>query len=192
MKLKELVYANRSYRRFDETHYIDEKTLMDLVDLGRMSPCGGNVQSLRYMLSYDEKTNEAVFKTLGWAVHLKGAGTPCEGERPTAYVVMLNKTEQFPNAWTEAGIAAQSILLGAAELGLGGCMFRNIQRDQLKETLKISDEYEILMVLAIGKPIEVIQLEVLEEGGDFKYWRDEEKVHHLPKRKLEDLIIRTI
>jgi len=189
MTAKELVYANRSYRRFDEAHKIELDTLKELVDLGRMSPFGGNVQSLRYMLVCDDKTNTLVFETLGWAKHLEN-GAPVEGERPSAYIVMLNEIELFPNVLTEMGIAAQSILLGSVELGLGGCMFRNVNRTKLRERLNISEEYEILMVLAIGKPIETIQIDVLETGGDFKYWRDEKAVHHVPKRKLEDVILK--
>jgi len=161
-----------------------------LADLGRMSPFGGNVQSLRYMLSCDEKTNDAVFETLRWAKYFDN-WSPVIGERPTAHIVMLNKPELFPNAWTEAGIAAQSILLGAVEFGLGGCMFRNIDRKRLKQNLNISDEYEILMVLALGKPTEIIKIDVLEEGENYKYWRDEKLVHHVPKRKLEDVILAT-
>ena len=189
MTIKELVYANRSYRRFDGAHKIDMKTLESLVDLGRMSPFGGNVQSLRYILSVDDEKNDTIFKSLRWAKYLDTWFGPDNNERPTAYIVMLNKPSLFVNALVEVGIAAQSILLGAVELGLGGCMFRNIDKDQLRSDLNIGDEYEILMSLAIGKPIETIQIDVLEEGGDFKYWRDENKVHHVPKRKLEDIII---
>ena len=190
MSIKELVYANRSYRRFDESHKIELRVLEELVDLARMSPCGGNVQSLRYMLSTNEETNEAIFETLGWAKHLLDWHGPAEGERPTAYIVILNKHALLSDARIDAGIAAQSMLLGAVERELGGCMFMNVNRNQLKQNLNITDEYEISMVLAIGKPIEVISVDVLEEGDDYKYWRDENKVHHLPKRKLEDLIMK--
>ena len=163
--------------------------LESLVDYGRMSPCGGNVQSLRYMLSADVKTNGKVFETLGWAKHLPDWSGPGEGERPTAYIIILNKKELWDDAWVDSGIAAQSILLGAAAIGLGGCMFRNVGRDKLRKNLNIPDKYDIYMVLAIGKPVEVISVDVLEEGGSYKYWRDENKVHHVPKRKLDDLIL---
>ena len=190
MSLKDLVFANRSYRRFDENHKIELATLEKLVDLARLSAFSGNVQSVRFVLSVDKSANTDIFDTLGWAKHFKDWRGPESGERPTGYIVILNRPADFDNAWVDAGIAAQSILLGAVELGLGGCMFRNVAREKLAKALNISDEYEILMVLAIGKPVEVVQIDTLEPGGDFRYWRDESGVHHVPKRKLEELIIR--
>ena len=190
MNLKSIVYANRSYRRFDEAYKIDLATLTSLVDLARMSAFSGNVQSLRFMLAVDEPTNAAIFETLGWAKHFADWFGPGPGERPTGYIVILNRPADFADAWVDAGIAAQSILLGTVEAGLGGCMFRNVARTKLQKALNISGEYEILMVLAIGKPVEVVQVDTLEPDGDFRYWRDTDGVHHVPKRKLEDLIIR--
>jgi nitroreductase len=164
--------------------------LEEMVDLGRMSPFGGNVQSLRYILSNDAETNGAIFNTLGWAKYLTDWDGPEIGERPSSYVIMLNETALFANAWCEAGIAAQSVLLGAAERGLGGCMFRNVKRDELTAVLGIEAKYEILMVLAVGKPTEKIVIEALDEGRDFKYWRDAQNTHYVPKRRLRDVVLK--
>jgi nitroreductase len=187
MTIKELVHKNRSYRRFDQTHVIKRDLLVSFVDLARMSPFGGNVQSLRFILTTTD--TDKVFETLGWAKYLTDWDGPRDGERPTAYITILNDPALFPNALAEAGIAAQSILLGATSMGLGGCIFRNINKIKLAETLNISDKYEILMVLAVGKPTEQIKIVEIPENGDIKYWRDNNSVHHVPKRKLEDLII---
>ena len=89
----------------------------------------------------------------------------------------------------DEGIAAQSILLGAVEKGLGGCIIANINRKNLKEYLKLDDRYDIELVIAIGYPKEEVVIDEIKEDGDIKYWRDENKVHHVPKRKLEDIII---
>ena len=102
---------------------------------------------------------------------------------------MLNNQEISKNYWCDPGIAAQSILLGATEKELGGCMFASINRDKLRYSLKIKEKYEILYVLAIGKPKEKIVLDKVETDGNIKYWRDEQGVHHVPKRSLKDIIL---
>jgi len=72
---------------------------------------------------------------------------------------------------------------------LGGCIFASVKRDELRSALKINEKYDILYVLAIGKPIEKVVLETVGPEGDIKYWRDSQKVHHVPKRPLKDIII---
>ena len=187
--LKDLVYANRSYRRFDEKHKIKEETLKELVDLARMSASGMNVQPLKYVLSCDEETNGKIFPTLAWAGYLKDWEGPEAGERPTAYIIMLGDTGIRKTYGYDPGIAGQSILLGAAELGLGGCMIASVQREKLQSKLGIPNWYEILMIIALGKPAEKVVVEDVGHDGEIKYWHDEKNVHHVPKRRLEDIII---
>ncbi len=87
------------------------------------------------------------------------------------------------------GIAAQTIMLGAAEQGLGGCIIGSVNRAELAAALHIPPQFEILLVLALGKPKEVVQVEPIGPDGSVKYWRDEQQVHHVPKRALEDIIL---
>jgi len=187
--IKDLVKKNRTYRRFYEDFVIERNTLEELVDLARLSASGGNVQSLKYILSCEKKKNDLIFPTLTWAAYLKDWAGPGEGERPSAYIIMLVDTEITKNYWCDPGIAAQSILLGAAEKGLGGCIFASVKRDELRLSLKIKERYEILYVLAIGKPKEKVVLETVGPEGDIKYWRDSQGVHHVPKRSLREIIL---
>jgi nitroreductase len=187
--LRDLILKNRSYRRFDETVAIDENTLRELVDLGRLSASGANLQGLKYILSADRDRNAAIFPALRWAGYLKEWGGPGPGERPSAYIVILGDTAISKNFGVDHGIAAQSILLGAVERGLGGCMIASVERDALRQTLAIPEQYEILLVLALGKPVEQVQLDPLGPDGSIKYWRDAQGVHHVPKRALDDLIL---
>ena len=115
---------------------------------------------------------------------------PAEGERPSAYIVILGDTEISKSFGCDHGIAAQSIMLGATERGLGGCMIGSIKKNALRETLEIPERYEIQLVLALGKPAETVVLEDVGPDGDIKYYRDEADVHHVPKRSLDDLILR--
>lgn len=187
--LQDLVMKNRSYRRFDEDAPIAEQTLRELVDLARLTPSATNLQPLRYRLSCDRETNDRIFATLGWAGYLKDWPGPAAGERPTAYVVILGDTELTTNFWCDHGIVAQTILLGAVERGLGGCMIGNIRRDQLRQALNLPERYEIMLVLALGKPVEKVVIEDLPADGSIRYWRDEHRVHHVPKRALRELIV---
>ena len=187
--LRDLILKNRSYRRFNEEVDIKLDALRELVDLARLSASAKNVQPLKYMLSCDRHKNSLIFPHLVWARFLTNWPGPSEGERPSAYVIILGDTE-IGRFWDyDAGIAAQSILLGATEKGLGGCMIANIGREGLRKALNIPARYELLLVLALGKPKEKGVLETVGASGDTKYWRDSEGVHHVPKRPLDETII---
>lgn len=187
--IKELIEKNRSYRRFYQKVKIDRSTMEELIDLARLSSSGANLQPLKYIISYDNDMNNKVFPYLRWAGYLKDWDGPKEGEKPSAYIVMLGDKEISSNYLWDHGIACQSILLGAVEKGFGGCMFGSIDKLGLIKSLNIPDKYEVLLVIALGKPKEEVVLEELKDSMDIKYWRDENKVHHVPKRKLKDIIL---
>lgn len=187
--LRDLVIKNRSYRRFDESFDIGRETLRELVDLARQTASGANLQPLKYFLCCDRRTNTAVFENLAWAGYLPEWPGPTEGERPSAYILMLGDKEIKASFDYDNGIAAQTILLGAVEKGLGGCMIASVQRAKLRELLNIPEKYEILLVLALGKPIETVIIDPVKADGEIKYWRDSQGGHHVPKRSLDDVII---
>ena len=187
--LKDLVLKNRSYRRFDQTVEISRDTLRELVELARFSATGSNTQSIKFILSCDPRKNAAVFPTLAWAGFLKDWDGPGDGERPTAYIIIVGDTDIAKSFGVNHGIAAQSILLGAAEKALGGCMIGSIQRDKLRAALDLPDRFEILLVIALGQPAEKVVIEDTGPDGDIKYYRDQNDVHHVPKRPLDELIL---
>lgn len=187
--LAELIRKNRSYRRFDQSAAISMSTLRGLVDLARLCPSSRNAQPLKYLLVCDPAANARVFEHLAWAGYLTDWPGPAEGERPSAYVILLLDHEVSATPSCDHGIAAQSILLGAVEQGLGGCIIASVQRAKLAEALGIPERYEILLVLALGKPVEAVTIEPLAPGGDIRYWRDAQGGHHVPKRLLDDVIL---
>jgi nitroreductase len=189
--LKNLILKNRSYRRFYQSEKINNSQLREWVDLARNSASARNAQSLKYILSTEEKLNAQIFDQLSWAGYLTTWDGPVEGERPSAYIVILNDTMISGNHFCDEGIASQSILLGAVEAGFGGCMIHSVNRKKLQEILNLTDQFEILYVLALGKPNETVLLEEMKDGN-MKYWRDENQVHHVPKRSLEEIIIRDL
>ena len=189
--IAELIKKNRSCRRFDQSHKVAPETIRELIDLARFSASAANRQPLKYIISTNPAKNQEIFACLAWAAYLKSWPGPGPGERPAAYIVITGDTRISSNFWCDHGIAAQSILLGAREKGLAGCIFGAINRKKLKQACGIPDELEILLVLAVGKPAETIILETVKSDGDIKYWRDEEQIHHVPKRTRNEVILRS-
>jgi len=187
--IRELVIKNRSYRRFHQEVPIERETLKELVDLARLSASAANRQPLKYLLFCQPEKNQLIFPCLSWAGYLKDWPGPAEGEKPSAYIIVLGDTRIHPSFSCDHGIAAQSIMLGATERGLGGCIMSAVDRVKLRQALNIPRHYEILLVLALGKPREKVVLETVGADGDIKFWRDKDDVHHVPKRALDDIIV---
>jgi nitroreductase len=189
MTIREIVYKNRSCRRFVESQRIDYKTLEELVDLARLSASASNKQPLKYLIYNTISDCERIFPFLAWAGYLKEWTGPDFGERPAAYIIILGDTIIAESFGVDHGIAAQSIMLGATEAGLGGCIIASIQKDGLRKEFTIPGRYEILLVLALGTPLEKVILEDIK-NEDVKYWRDCNQVHHTPKRSLSEIILK--
>ena len=188
--LDDLILANRSYRRFDEKHAVELKTLRELVNLARLSASGANLQPLKYLLSCEPETNERIFPHTRWAGYLQDWEGPAKGERPAAYVVILGDTEIKESAGCDHGIAALAMLLGATERGLGGCILGSIARNSepVREAFKIPSNLDVLLAIALGKPNETVVVDELGPDGNTGYWRDDKGKHHVPKRALDDII----
>ncbi len=189
MNFKEVVLTNRSYRRFAQDRRISLATLEGLVDLARQTACTANKQPLQYALVASEEMTATIFPLLGWAGYLTHWKGPEEGERPAAYIVILGNDAIATEPQIDLGIAAQTIMLGATAQGLGGCMLASVNREKVHEALRLPEGSRVLLVLALGTPVEKVYLEPLGEEGNIKYWRDAEGGHHVPKRGLEDVII---
>ncbi len=188
--IKDLVLRNRSYRRFYQNENISLETLKELIELARNTAASVNFQVLKYKLVNEKEENEKVFESLAWAGLLKDWKGPEEGERPSAYIIILCDKTISRSKPIDVGIAAQTILLGAAEKEFGGCMFGSIKREKLAEDFDIDlERYSIELVIALGKPKETVKLVELPESGSTAYYRDENGVHYVPKRSLEEIIL---
>ena len=187
--LKDIVKKNRSYRRFYQDERLSPETLRELISLARITPSTGNTQSLRFRPVCAPEACAEVFSTLGWAGLLPDWPGPEEGERPAAYILVLTDKSLDGKRGTDVGIAAQTILLGATELGYGGCMLGNVKRERLLALQGLDPErYALPLVIALGKPKEDVRL-VDAENGNTRYYRDAEGVHYVPKLPLDALII---
>ena len=189
MKIKDLIRANRSYRRFIQTEPIERKILEEFIELARLSASGQNLQPLKYFLSYEQDLNAVIFDHLAWAGYLKDWPGPDEGEKPSSYIIVLGDTTICKSFAYDCGIATQSIRLGAVEKGFGSCLIASIKRKELANALKIPSRFEIILAIAIGKPKETVNIEPVGPSNDIKYWRDSTHIHHVPKRALNDIIV---
>ncbi len=190
--LKDLVIANRSYRGFDENRRITREELVQMVDCARLTASSVNMQPFRYYLAWEKEEVDRIQPITKWAKNLPDLSLPHEGMCPTGFIVICQDTrvwESVARFQKDVGIAAQTILLEATEMGLGGCMIGNFSAAQVKETLGLAEYLAPLLIVAVGKPAEKVVLTQIGEGEPTAYYRDEDDVHYVPKRRLEDILL---
>lgn len=185
--MKELIQKTRSYRRFDESKKQTREQLLSIVEAARLSPSAGNMQRLRFRLVHEEEACEYLFDQLAWAGYLKDWDGPAKGERPTSYIIILANENRSSFLDVDIGIAAQSMMLTAVSEGLGGCMIGSFHRDRTNARFA-TEEYKVALVLALGVPVEQVELEDAKDG-DIHYYRLADGTHRVPKLSLSTLVI---
>lgn len=190
--LKELVIKNRSYRGFDENYSFTREQLESYIDLTRYTASSVNAQPLKYKIVYEKNEVETVRPLTRWARALSDMVLPHPNMHATAFIIICQDTDISPNLaryQKDIGIVAQTITLAAVEDGLGGCMIGNFTPDEVKETLNLAENLTPMLIIALGKPAEEIVIKEIENGESTKYYRDENDIHYVPKRKLKDILI---
>ncbi len=189
--MNDLIRKTRTYRRFHQDRAISRETLTELVELARLGGSARNCQPWQYQLVTDSETAAAIFPHLGWAGYLSDWRGPEQGERPSAYVLCLLNRRRLKGSDAEAqfdlGIATQNLLLGAMEQGIGGCRIGSFA-PHVARLFQMPEHLELSLVIALGYPRETVVLEETD-GDDIRYWRDQNSIHHVPKRKLSELIV---
>ena len=191
MNFLELVRKNRSYRRFYQERPVPVSDLELMVEAARLTPSSRNIQPLKYIICNDREVNAKIFETLAWAGYLTDWDGPAEGERPAAYIVQLLDMAISSTPSCDHGIAVQTLLLESVELGYGGCIIASVKHELLSKILSIEPQYKILHVVALGVPKEQVVIESVVDG-QYKYWRDQDQTHHVPKRSLDEIILKNI
>lgn len=189
--MKELIEKTRTYRRFQQSRSIDRQTLTELVDLARLGGSARNCQPWQYMIVSEPGQCAAIFPFLAWAGYLSDWRGPEPGEQPSAYILcLLNRSWLKGNdkeAQFDLGIASQNLLLGAMAKGIGGCRIGAFS-PKLVNQFEIPANLELELVIALGYPAETVTLEETD-GANIRYWRDTAGTHHVPKRRLVDVLI---
>lgn len=190
--IKELAKKSRSYRGYDESRKILREELLEFVDCARFAPSSVNRQPFKYVLAYTREQLDKIQPLTGWARALPHMRLPHPGKCPTAFIVICQDTEwdaDLTRYVRDVGIVAQTMLLAAAERDLGGIMIGNFSPKKLSEALELPETIVPMLIVAFGKPDEQIVLTEVEQGESIQYYRDEQDVHYVPKRKLEDIVL---
>ena len=184
--LGRLLLRNRSYRGYDSKFVVRDDQLRSIIETATLCPSARNQQVLRFrpVLS-DEADKVLQHIRLGGA--LPELHLPFPGTEPRAFVVICSTVEEAKYVDIDLGIVAQAMLLRATELGLGGICIGAFDHAEIRELLELP--YEPLLVLAIGRPAEHIELKECHEGDSLTYYREGD-VHYVPKICLDDLIIK--
>lgn len=191
--IKDLVKANRSCRGFDRSRKVTDDELREMVDCARLSASSINKQALKFCIVNDEETAGIINSQTRLGGLLPQIKLPKPGEEPTAYILICQDARISNSEMgflKDVGIAAQSITLAATELGLSACMIGNFISERLERSLGLGDDMIIRLVVAIGKSAEKIEIVEIDEGESTNYYRDDGGVHYVPKRKLDDVIIK--
>lgn len=186
MSIYETAITRRSIRRFRDIP-VPHEILERCVNAARLAPSAANLQPLEYLVVDDSQLLPEVFSTLKWAAYIRPRGDPPQGKRPRAYIVILKKKDiGMPSSVYDVGAAMENMILVGLEAGIGSCPIVSIDREKLSTILNIPGDYEIPLVLALGYPDE----SPVEEpfSGSVKYWKDDDDVLHVPKKKLEAVL----
>jgi len=186
--IRTLLEKTRSYRRFDESIKVPTDLLEYAIENTRYTSSAMNKQPLRFVIVQQKQIRDQIFSNLKWAASLKDWDGPAEGEKPTAYIIILgNRTKSSMLTW-DAGISLQAITLSLMEKGFGSCAILSFNKKEVTRILNITGEFDVELIVAVGKPAEMVVIDDIKES-DTVYWRDDEDVHHVPKRTLEELIL---
>lgn len=191
--IKDLVLKSRSYRTFDEKRKIAIEELQELVDIARVCPSAMNRQPLKYRIVYEGQECAELLKKTKWAGMLKDVKLPPENKTPAGYIVVCCDTsicDNIDSARFDAGIVSQTIMLAATEKGLGGCILGAFDKNSVSELLDIKESLVPVVILALGKPDEISLICDVKAGESVAYFRDNSNIHYVPKRSLEDVIIK--
>ena len=186
MNVYEAILNRRTIRRFDEKKEIPLELLERMVNAARVAPSASNLQPWDFIVVNEKELCDKIFPHLRWAGYIAPEGDPPQGMRPAAYIVLVANPGINKNWQHDFGAAAENIMLCAVEMGIGSCWLGSINRKKIKEILNIPDDREVDTLIALGYPKEKSIVE--EEKGSIKYWKDENKVMHVPKRALSEIM----
>ena len=146
---KDIVKASRSYRGYDESYRFSREELEDFVDCARFAPSSVNAQPFRYYLAWEKEEVDRIQKLTNWARALPEMQLPHPGKCPTGFIIIcqdLNLGASIPRYQKDVGIVAQTMLLAAAEKGLGGCMIGNYNADSVKKELSLAENLAPVLI----------------------------------------------
>ncbi len=185
VSLMSLLAKNRSVRGYDHSFKVRHDQLVSLIEAARLAPTAMNQQALRYRLVAEEEAH-LVAPHIRLGAALPELHLPFEGTEPQAFVVICTTKEgRFVDM--DLGIATQTILLRAVEMGLNGICIAAFDKEAVSEALQLPLTPQL--VIAIGRSAERIEVVDIAEGESQTYYRNN-GTHFVPKLRTEELIIK--
>lgn len=182
----ELLLKNRSHRGYNKNYVVSRAELERIVGVCSRIPSGCNQQVLRYYLVTRDNGADRVLPLIRLGAALPELHLPLPGTEPEAFIICCSTVKECKLVDIDLGIALQSMALKAVEMGLNTIMIGAFNHEKLKEAFSLL--FEPLMLLAVGKGIERIELVPVDSGTPLSYYR-REGVHYVPKIKAKDLIL---
>ncbi len=185
MDFNDLIKNRRTIRRFKQTP-IPHNILIEMIDAARRAPSAANLQPLQYIIITDESLRNRIFPFIKWAGYITPAWSPSPEERPTAYIAILVMNQKNQYYQRDIGLASAHIIFSAENHNIGSCILCNINIQQISKIVDIPDNVLLDSLIALGYKNETSILE--DNDTTVQYYRDDEKIHHVPKRTLRSII----
>ncbi len=185
--IETLMEKNRSYRGYNKDFVVKQDMLERIVAVNTKIASAKNQQVLRFKLVTRETGAGTILQNIKLGGLLPELHLPFPGTEPEAFIIMCSTVPENRFVDIDLGIAAQSMLLKASEMGLNGIMIGAFNKAKIIEAFQLP--YEPLLLLAIGKGMETIKLQPVDEGSNLAYYREESGVQYVPKIRSEQLII---
>lgn len=191
MNFLSLAEKSRSCRRFIEDAPVTETDLKWLLECARLSPCGRNAQELRFITVANRDLSARLVALSRWATAIKDWNGPASGERAPAFIAVLIPEKSSDILYIDTGLVSQTINLAANSRNLATCIIMSFDHNEAARLLAPPAGYKIAVIIAVGMPAEQRVLESIPQNGSVAYWRDEKGIHHVPKRSLSELIVKS-
>lgn len=186
MTVYEAATSRRTIRKFTQKPIPLEK-LEGFVNAARLAPSGANMQPLKYAIVNDPAVVQKIFENVKWAAYIAPAGNPAEGEKPTAFIIVLADTKIRASGYEmDAGAAIENLILSAWEEGIGCCWMASIDKEAIRNIIGADETLPVISAIALGYKGEEPKLEVLSDS--VKYWKDDSGRLHVPKRSLKEVL----
>ena len=184
--LDELLLRNRSQRGYNNAYKVRREELERIVGVCSKVPSARNQQVLRFRLVTHDQGADIVLRNIRLGAALPELHLPFPGTEPEAFIIICCTIPENKMVDVDLGMAIQSMLLKAVEMGLNGITIGAFNKGELVKELDLP--YEPLMVLAIGKGIEKIELVPIHPDESHAYYR-KDGIHYVPKVRVNDLLV---
>jgi nitroreductase len=179
MNTKDAIKSRRSVKYFDDNYVMPESDERELLSLAMLSPTAFNIQNWRFVVVKDQGLREKI-RDAAWGqaqitdsslLVIICADLKSWEKQPERYWVNAPKEVQDyivpaidsyyrgkelvqrDEAFRSSGIAAQTLMLAAKEMGYDSCPMDGFDFDKVAEIIRLPENHVISMFVVIGKSV---------------------------------------